>query len=89
VTPTQLGVVFLGVIGGYWAVSSLIDRARKRGGSDAAAPAPTPRAAGESAPAPEPASASTAAPATEAPRPARSVWDEFNGGRPGGPGASR
>lgn len=88
-TATEMGIVFLGVLGGYWAVSALIDRARRRAEPPARPAAATPPTPAVAAPAPSLPEAPPAAaaepdrmPAPPPSGPARSVWDEFNGGAP-------
>jgi hypothetical protein len=70
VTATQMAAIFLGGLLGYWAVSALIERVRKRArpaADDAAIPSSV-------AHAPDP------LPSQEAQKPSRSAWEEMNGG---------
>lgn len=69
-TAAQLAAIFIGGIAGYFAVSALIDRSRHKTGSE-------PDANAKPAAAPP----TTELPASsEPPKPARSVWEEMNGG---------
>jgi hypothetical protein len=74
-TAAQLGAFFIGGVAGYFAVSALIDRGRRKTES-----APDGIAKPRAVPSPD------APAASETPKPARSVWEEMNGGGRAGDG---